>query len=320
MQDVIFEGAETRKAAQLCEVSLLSSPTAKSSSAANSTRSRSLRRGHRDGQGEYFFNGQSCRLKDIHKLFMDTGIGRTSYSVMAQGQIDLILSSKPDDRRAVFEEAAGITRYKSQRREAMGKLALTEQNLARVTDIVGEVSRQIGGLKRQAAKAIRFKRLSHRLRHLSLAWSSRHYTQLTAALAELDGKVAALRAAATARKASLEERQADLDAAKSRRSILNNRVQDAQQATFDLRSQSGAVAEKRRPPGPDAGAAPASRTGWPPPATTFPDESEMQIREVTATQVDTGEHDKQPQLESSRAVRMPSSKSATASSRSSTAG
>ena len=98
---------------------------------------------------------------------------------MAQGQIDQILSSKPEERRAVFEEAAGITKYKSQRREALNKLSLTEQNLARVADVIGEVARQIGSLRRQAAKAMRYRRLHHRLRHLSLAWSGRQHAELT---------------------------------------------------------------------------------------------------------------------------------------------
>src|SRR6185369_16672094 len=156
----------------------------------------------RDGQSEYHFNGQPCRLKDIQKLFMDTGVGRTSYSIMAQGQIDQILSSKPEERRAVFEEAAGITKYKSARREAMNKLALTDQNLARVADVVAEVGRQIGSLRRQAAKAMRYKRVSHRLRHLALAWSSSQHGQITAALGDLESKVAGLRAEANARRAS----------------------------------------------------------------------------------------------------------------------
>src|SRR4029079_7693618 len=149
-------------------------------------------------------NGQACRLKDIHRLFMDTGIGRTSYSVMAQGQIDLILSSKPEERRAVFEEAAGITKYKSQRREALQKLALTDQNLARVADVIGEVARQIGSLRRQASKAMRYKRLNHRLRHLALGWSGFNHTQLTSTLGELETKVATLRAAAEERRHNFE--------------------------------------------------------------------------------------------------------------------
>ena len=165
MQDVIFEGADTRKPAQLCEVSLLLTEC-EQQLGSEYHEIEITRRVHRDGQSEYAFNGQPCRLKDIQKLFMDTGVGRTSYSIMAQGQIDQILSSKPEERRAVFEEAAGITKYKSQRREALQKLALTDQNLARVADVIGEVSRQIGSLRRQAAKALRYKRLHHRLRHL----------------------------------------------------------------------------------------------------------------------------------------------------------
>src|SRR5471032_3279916 len=148
MQDVIFEGVDTRRLAQLCEVSLLLTECEKQLGS-DFHEIEIMRRVHRDGQSEYFFNGQACRLKDIHRLFMDTGIGRTSYSVMAQGQIDLILSSKPEERRAVFEEAAGITKYKSSRREAMNKLALTDQNLARVSDVITEVARQIGSLRRQ---------------------------------------------------------------------------------------------------------------------------------------------------------------------------
>ncbi len=174
MQDVIFEGTDTRRPSQLCEAALLLTDCEKQLGS-EFHEIEIMRRVHRDGQGEYFFNGQPCRLKDIQKLFMDTGIGRSSYSIMAQGQIDQILSSKPEERRAVFEEAAGITKYKSQRREALNKLALTDQNLARVADVVGEVGRQIGSLRRQAAKAVRYKRLSHRLRHLSLAWSGRQH-------------------------------------------------------------------------------------------------------------------------------------------------
>src|SRR3954468_15205387 len=203
MQDVIFEGADTRKAAQLCEVALLLTDCEKQLGS-EFHEIEITRRVHRDGQSEYFFNGQACRLKDIQKLFMDTGVGRTSYSIMAQGQIDQILSSKPEERRAVFEEAAGITKYKSQRREAMQKLALTDTNLARVSDVINEVSRQIGSLRRQAAKAMRYKRLNHRLRHLALAWSGCNHSQLTATLGELEAKVTALRGEANARRANLD--------------------------------------------------------------------------------------------------------------------
>jgi chromosome segregation protein len=290
MQDVIFEGADTRKASQLCEVSLLLTECEKQLGS-EFHEIEITRRVHRDGQSEYAFNGQSCRLKDIQKLFMDTGVGRTSYSIMAQGQIDQILSSKPEERRAVFEEAAGITKYKSARREAMNKLALTDQNLARVADVVAEVGRQIGSLRRQAAKAMRYKRLSFRLRHLSLAWSGRQHAQLSAALGELETKVAALRAEAEARRAGLEAQQGSLEEKKSGRSRLNQRVQDAQQAVFDLRSQKESAENQ-------ANLAQIKRTGLEDRLASSRDnlgEIEMQLREVSA-QVDTGAQDKQLQL------------------------
>ena len=290
MQDVIFEGADTRKPAQLCEVSLLLTDCEKQLGS-EFHEIEITRRVFRDGQSEYAFNGQACRLKDIQKLFMDTGIGRTSYSIMAQGQIDQILSSKPEERRAVFEEAAGITKYKSQRREAMSKLALTDQNLARVADVVGEVGRQIGSLRRQAAKAMRYKRLNHRLRHLSLAWNGFHYSQLTATLGALEADVATLRAEADSRRANREEQEISLEEKKSLRGRLNQRVQDAQQAVFDVRSQKEAaenaanLAHIRRAGIEDRLGSSRDNLG----------ELEMQLREVTA-QGDSAAQDKQLQL------------------------
>ncbi len=291
MQDVIFEGADTRKQAQMCEVSLLLTDCEKQLGS-EFHEIEIMRRVHRDGQSEYYFNGQACRLKDIHKLFMDTGVGRTSYSIMAQGQIDQILSSKPEERRAVFEEAAGITKYKSARREAMGKLVLTDQNLARVADVIGEVSRQIGSLRRQAAKAVRYRRLSHRLRRHALAWSAFHYTQYSAALGELETKVGVLRAEADARRTSLEARAGELSDKKTQRSRLNQRAQDAQQAVFDLRSQKEAAENA-------ANLARIKRSGLEDRLASSRDnlgEHEMQLREV-ASQVDSGAQDKQLQLE-----------------------
>jgi chromosome segregation protein len=290
MQDVIFEGADTRKPAQMCEVSLLLTDCEKQLGT-EFHEVEIMRRVYRDGQGEYFFNGQPCRLKDIHKLFMDTGIGRTSYSIMAQGQIDQILSSKPEERRAVFEEAAGITRYKSQRREAMQKLALTDQNLARVADVIGEVGRQIGTLRRQAAKAMRFKRLSHRLRHLSLAQSGFQYKQLAATLGDLQSRVTTLRTEADTRRTRFEVENRAIEEKKAERSRLNQRVQDAQQAVFDLRSEkdqsenSANLAQIKRTGLQDRLESSRQNLG----------ETEMQLRELTS-QVDTGAQDKQMQL------------------------
>ena len=290
MQDVIFEGADTRRAAQMCEVSMLLTECEKQLGS-DFHEIEITRRVYRDGQGEYLFNGQACRLKDIQKLFMDTGVGRTSYSIMAQGQIDQILSSKPEERRAVFEEAAGITKYKSQRREALAKLALTDQNLARVADVVGEISRQIGSLKRQASKAMRYRRLGHRLRHLSLAWSAFQNGSLAQSLGTLEATLAGLRAEADRRRTALEGQQTGIEAKKAGRSRLNQRVQEAQQAVFDLKSQREQAENA-------ANLAKIKRAGLADRLEATRDtlgELEMQLREVSA-QVDTGSQDRQMQL------------------------
>ncbi|CAM2775242.1 chromosome segregation protein SMC [Rariglobus hedericola] len=290
MQDVIFEGADTRKPAQLCEVSLLLTDCEKQLGS-EFHEIEIMRRVYRDGGGEYFFNGQPCRLKDIQKLFMDTGIGRTSYSIMAQGQIDQILSSKPEERRAVFEEAAGITKYKSQRKEALAKLTLTETNLVRVADVVAEIGRQIGSLRRQASKALRHKKLSWRLRHLALAHHGYNFTQVSTALTQLEEQVIQLRAAAETRRTHLHQQQSTLEGQKARRSQLNQRVQEAQQAVFDLRSEkeqaenASNLSHIKRSGLTDRLESSRANFG----------ELEMQLHELSS-QVDTGAQDKQEQL------------------------
>ena len=168
MQDVIFEGTDKRKALPVCEVVLAFTDCEEELGTAFNEVEIS-RRVTRDGGSDYYINGKVSRLKDIQRLFANTGIGRVSYSFMLQGQIDQILSTNPAERRTIFEEAAGITLYKAQRKEALNKLALVDVNLARVTDVIEEVSRQIGSLKRQAGKALRYQRIKHRLTHLDLA-------------------------------------------------------------------------------------------------------------------------------------------------------
>src|SRR5262249_52762083 len=133
MKDVIFSGTESRKSMGMAEVSLTFSDCEKDLGV-EYNEVTVTRRIFRDGAVEYELNSTPCRLKDIQQLFMDTGIGRTAYSIMEQGKIDLILSSRPEDRRAVFEEAAGITKFKAQKREALRKLEHTEANLVRLAD------------------------------------------------------------------------------------------------------------------------------------------------------------------------------------------
>jgi chromosome segregation protein len=165
MADVIFNGSDARKPVGFAEVSLTLTDCAEELGI-DWHEVRVTRRVYRDGNSEYFLNKTSCRLRDIQSLFADTGIARTAYSMMEQGRIDMILSSRPEDRRAVFEEAAGITKYKTQKREALRKLEATEANLLRIGDVIKEVKRQIGSLQRQAGKARRYQALHADLRVL----------------------------------------------------------------------------------------------------------------------------------------------------------
>ena len=165
MADVIFNGADTRKPVGFAEVSLTFTDCAEELGIEWHD-VRVTRRVYRDGNSEYLLNKTPCRLRDIQSLFADTGVARTAYSMMEQGRIDMILSSRPEDRRAVFEEAAGITKYKTQKREALRKLEATEANLLRIGDVIKEVKRQIGSLQRQAGKARRYQALHTDLRVL----------------------------------------------------------------------------------------------------------------------------------------------------------
>ncbi|HXU75058.1 MAG TPA: chromosome segregation protein SMC, partial [Methylomirabilota bacterium] len=189
MADVIFNGTDSRKPLGMAEVSLTIGGVDQDHLQAAGVEMAYdevtiTRRVFRDGGSEYFINKTPCRLKDIQQLFMGTGVGRTSYSIMAQGNITQILSSKPEDRRMIFEEAAGITKFKSQKKEALRKLEYTEQNLLRVADLVREVKRQIGSLQRQAGKARRYKQLSQELQHLDTQLARHQFDQLQAEIGE----------------------------------------------------------------------------------------------------------------------------------------
>ena len=141
------------------------------------------RRLYRSGESEYLIDGRVCRLRDVHELLMDTGLGAKAYAIIEQGKIGLILSSRPTDRRQLIEEAAGVTRYKSRRRAAELKLDAARQNLMRIDDIVFEVEKQRGTLKRQASKARRYQRLRDELRRCEKVLLARKYRQLAETIA-----------------------------------------------------------------------------------------------------------------------------------------
>jgi len=188
MQDVIFSGASRRKPLAMAEVSL----TFAECEAELGTDFHEVtitRRVFRDGGSQYEINRKPCRLRDIQQLFMDTGIGRTAYSIMEQGKIDQILSSRPEDRRAIFEEAAGITKYKAQRREALRKLEHTEANLVRLDDIIREVKRQIGSLQRQAGKARRYRERTDELKDMESKLARHQFDRFSVSIGEFEQAV-----------------------------------------------------------------------------------------------------------------------------------
>src|SRR2546423_1520445 len=198
MADVIFNGTDGRKPLGMAEVSLtiggVDEEHLKAAGVEIAYNEVTVtRRVFRDGGSEYFINKTPCRLKDIQQFFMGTGMGKTSYSIMAQGNITQILSSKPDDRRLVFEEAAGITKFKSQKKEALRKLEATEQNLLRVQDLIREVKRQIGSLQRQAGKARRYKSLMLELQHLETQLARHQFDVLQTEIGERQAVVEKLR-------------------------------------------------------------------------------------------------------------------------------
>lgn len=185
MEDVIFAGSVKRRPIGMAEVSLILD---------NSTGMFPLdyaeiavtRRVYRDGEGEYLINKTPCRLKDIHELFMDTGIGREGFSIIGQGRVEEIFSAKPEERRSIIEEAAGIIKYRNRKREATRKLEDTEQNLLRLADIITELAAQTGPLQEQAETARRYLDLKQALdeQELNLAVFD---------LGELDGKLTGYR-------------------------------------------------------------------------------------------------------------------------------
>jgi chromosome segregation protein len=150
MADVIFGGSSSRKALGSAEVSLLISNTA-GRLAIDAGHVQVSRRIYKDGQSEYRINNRLCRLRDIRELFMDTGVGARAYSIIEQGQIEQLLNASKADRRAIFEEAAGISKYKAHKKEALRKLDRTEQNLLRLADILGEVTRNLRSVKLAAS-------------------------------------------------------------------------------------------------------------------------------------------------------------------------
>ncbi|MFV8259741.1 chromosome segregation protein SMC [Bdellovibrio bacteriovorus] len=186
MTDVIFGGAEGYAPLGMCEVSLTLENDGGPFPAKYIKHSEIMvtRRLHRNGEGEYFINKEPARLKDLQEIFMDTGAGSKGFSIIAQGMIGKIITAKPEDRRMLIEEAAGITKFKARKKESQRKLVATDQNLVRLQDIIGELKRQIDSLQRQAQRAERYRNIKNQIEDLDLWLSTAQYVELKRAADE----------------------------------------------------------------------------------------------------------------------------------------
>jgi chromosome segregation protein len=242
MADVIFNGTDGRKPMGMGEVSLTLGGVGEESLHAAGVEVAYdevtlTRRIFRDGGSEYFLNRTPCRLKDIQHLFMGTGIGRTSYSILAQGHITQILSSKPEDRRMIFEEAAGITKFKSQKKESLRKLEYTEQNLLRIADTIKEVKRQIGSLQRQAGKARRYKQIQQELQHLETQLVRHQFDVLTGEITERQAAAENLRQQIEQGSNDILRFESEITKLRERLSELEHEAAAQQQRGLELKSE-----------------------------------------------------------------------------------
>src|SRR5271155_5997076 len=177
MADVIFNGSASRRGFGMAEVTM-TFDNAGRQLATDSVEVQITRRVYRSGEGEYLINQQPCRLKDIKDLFLGSGAGSNAYSIIEQGRVDVMLQASTRDRRTIFEEAAGISRFKAKKIETLRKLERVDQNVQRLRDILEEVEKQLRSVKLQAAKAQRYQEYNERLKDLRIALSLREYHEV----------------------------------------------------------------------------------------------------------------------------------------------
>lgn len=236
MMDVIFNGADGFKPTNMSEVSLTLAEC-ENVLKVDYHEVTITRRLFRNGDSEYYLNKQPCRLRDIHRLFMDTGVGRNSYSILEQGKIDQVLSSRPEDRRMVFEEASGITKFKADRREALRKLEHTQQNLLRLDDVIREVKRRMISLQRQAGKAKRFQEIQSRLRGQDL-WLTKHRLQeMQEAIGDREVKLDELHQSSEKNRREVENEERTIAELRMELEAVDKVIADQMEAAVGLRNE-----------------------------------------------------------------------------------
>lgn len=241
MMDVIFNGASTRKPSGMSEVTLVfANPLRLDGSrvlALDTDEVSVTRRLYRDGTSEYALNNKSSRLKDIRELFLDTGVGVDAYSVIEQGRVAQLLDANPQERRLIFEEAAGISKFKARKKEAQRKLEKVDQNLLRVTDIVDEVERRLRGVRVQAGRARVYQEHATRLSELRLDFALREYHTFRNELTDVESRLEDARFRLEDAGANLTSAQGELTEKREAESNASAAKQQAEYQLVELRSQ-----------------------------------------------------------------------------------
>ncbi|MCQ2096476.1 MAG: chromosome segregation protein SMC [Fibrobacter sp.] len=248
MQDVIFSGTEERAAMSLAEVSIVID---NSDGTLNSEYSEVIvtRRVHRDGSGEYLINNQECRLRDVHALLFDSGLGSSTYSQMNADMIKAVLSDKADDRRVLFEEAAGVSKYKQQRKETRRQLERVQMDMERVEDNLRSVRRSVRQYETQAEKVNEYKRLSKRLRELDLSVSIDKFEDMKQGLATLESASKRMNHEVETAKTNATVLQAKIDEKKllisEDETAYRDLERDVNKATLELNDLNNSIARIR---------------------------------------------------------------------------
>jgi chromosome segregation protein len=243
MFDVIFAGSRSRKPANFAEVRL-TFDNSRQFLACDDDEVVVSRLLYRNGDSEYRLNGKRCRMKDIRDLLLDTGVGMDAYSVIEQGRVDGLLQANPVERREIFEEAAGISRYRVRRAEAQRKLERTQNNLLRLSDVVEELEKRLRSVKLAAGKARSFQEYDGRLRELRSAFSLSEYHELEQALVKQQGRVRELSDQLHTLRAELAKRDADGAELEHATQALDEEIQRAEEQLRGLESEQSAMAER----------------------------------------------------------------------------
>ncbi|MBI2163020.1 MAG: chromosome segregation protein SMC, partial [candidate division NC10 bacterium] len=236
MEDCIFAGNSRRKPLGLAEVSLTLTRN-EGELGVDYEEVNVTRRLYRSGESEYLLNKIPCRLRDIHDLFIDTGLAGEPYALIEQGSIGSVVNARPTDRRVLIEEAAGIMKYKTKKRSALNKLEATEQNLLRIRDVIAEVERQRNSLKRQANKAERYRELDRRATELKLYLKFREHAALWDELQTTLARLSPRQETLTGLRAGIAATEADLESRRLQALAQEQAVATAQEALYALRGQ-----------------------------------------------------------------------------------